>query len=154
MLYSAPHPPSPARRRVLRSLKVLGGVLGVGIVVALVLFALRDNLVFAYSPSDLLDKGIAPGQPVRLAGMVVEGSLKRYTREEVRFTVTDGAHTMEVFYHGVLPDLFREKQGMIAEGILQTPRLFRAHLILAKHDERYMPKEVADALKRGGASLP
>lgn len=125
-----------------------------GIVLAsaagLVLVALQDSIVFFNSPSDILARPPAPGQRLRLGGLVVEGSIERQPGEVIRFAVSDGAHSRQVSYVGVLPDLFREGQGVITEGQLQADGVFKAETVLAKHDETYMPREVADALKKQG----
>jgi cytochrome c-type biogenesis protein CcmE len=131
---------------------VLIGVAGVVLVAAaaLVLSALRDTIVFFNSPSDVVEKHVAPGTKIRLGGLVSSGSVKRDDNLDVRFTVTDGNRSIDVTYHGILPDLFREGQGVVAEGALRSDGVFVADTVLAKHDENYMPKEVADALKKQG----
>ncbi len=121
-----------------------------GLAVGLVLFALEDSIVFFYSPSDVAEKKIKPGQLIRLGGLVEEGSVKRGENTTVEFTVTDTAKTIAVRYTGVLPDLFREGQGVITEGRLDADGLFVAESVLAKHDENYMPPEVAAALQKQG----
>ncbi len=113
------------------------------------LTALNDNLVFFYSPSQIAEKGIAPDRRFRLGGLVEAGSVQK-NGEEVRFTVTDTLKTVAVVYRGLLPDLFREGQGVIAEGTLRADGVFAAREVLAKHDENYMPPEVAKALKEAG----
>jgi cytochrome c-type biogenesis protein CcmE len=118
--------------------------------VGLVLFALRDSIVFFYSPSEVAEMHLLPGQRFRLGGLVENGSLQRGEGTTVRFVVTDNAKTLPVTYTGVLPDLFREGQGVVAEGILQTDGVFHADSVLAKHDENYMPPEVAKKLKAQG----
>jgi cytochrome c-type biogenesis protein CcmE len=134
-----------------RRLVLIGGGLGVlAIAVALVLGALRDTIVFFNSPSDVADKHVAPGARIRLGGLVQPGSLVRGDNLKIRFEVTDGKSKLPVTYQGVLPDLFREGQGVVAEGSLDAGGVFNADTILAKHDETYMPKEVADALKKSG----
>ena len=134
-----------------RRLVLIGGGLGVlAIAVALMLNAFRDSIVFFNSPSDVAEKHIGPGTRIRLGGLVKTGSLVRGDNLKVRFEVTDGNHEMAVAYQGVLPDLFREGQGVVAEGALDGSGVFNADTILAKHDETYMPKEVADALKKIG----
>jgi cytochrome c-type biogenesis protein CcmE len=125
-----------------------GAVLGLATV--LVLSALKDSLVFFNSPTDLVEKHVAPGARIRLGGLVAPGSVVRGDNLTVRFAVTDGNRQVAVAYHGILPDLFREGQGVVTEGALGTDGVFAADNVLAKHDERYMPKEVADALKRSG----
>lgn len=126
------------------SLVVLGAAVG------LVLFALNDSIVFFHSPTELVEKNIRPGTRLRIGGLVAPGSVVKGANLAVRFEVTDGNKAVEVDYIGALPDLFREGQGVIAEGTLERPGLFRANSVLAKHDERYMPREVADALKKQG----
>ena len=120
------------------------------VAVALMLNAFRDSIVFFNSPSDVAGKRIAAGTRIRIGGLVKEGSLVRGDDLKVRFEVTDGNRDVRVAYQGVLPDLFREGQGVVAEGALDGAGLFNADTILAKHDETYMPKEVADALKKSG----
>lgn len=121
-----------------------------GVAVGLVLFALEDSIVFFYSPSDIVEKNIRPGQRIRLGGLVEEGSVKRGENTTVQFSVTDTARTIQVRYTGVLPDLFREGQGVVTEGALGGDGLFIAESVLAKHDENYMPPEVAEALQKQG----
>ncbi len=121
-----------------------------GVAVGLVLYAMRDSIVFFYGPSDVAGMEMAPGQRFRLGGLVEEGSVERGTGTTVRFVVTDGAKTLPVTYTGVLPDLFREGQGVITEGILEPDGVFHADNVLAKHDENYMPPEVAAKLKEQG----
>src|SRR5579872_662123 len=134
-----------------RRLTLIGGGLAVlAVAVALMLNAFRDSIVFFNSPTDIVEKHIAPGTRIRLGGLVKSGSLVRGDNLKVRFDVTDGSRDVPVAYQGVLPDLFREGQGVVAEGALDGAGLFNADTILAKHDETYMPKEVADALKKSG----
>jgi cytochrome c-type biogenesis protein CcmE len=134
-----------------RRLTLIGAGLAVlGLAAALVLFALRDSIVFFNSPSDLVEKHIGPGARLRLGGLVETGSVARGDNLNVRFQVTDGNRSVTVAYQGILPDLFREGQGVVAEGALDASGVFKADTVLAKHDERYMPKEVADALKKQG----
>jgi cytochrome c-type biogenesis protein CcmE len=134
-----------------RRLFLIGTGVGVlAIAAALVLTALRDSIVFFNSPTDLVEKRIDPGTRIRLGGLVKTGSVIRGDNLQVRFAVTDGNKEIVVAYAGALPDLFREGQGVVAEGALDGAGLFRADTILAKHDENYMPKEVADALKTQG----
>jgi cytochrome c-type biogenesis protein CcmE len=130
---------------VLLALALLGGA------AALVLNAFSDSLVFFYSPTDLAAKPVPAGRTLRVGGLVEEGSVKRDGDGiTIHFVVTDLAHTLPVIYRGVLPDLFREGQGVVAEGKIGPDGVFRATSVLAKHDERYMPPEVAAALKRSG----
>ncbi|HVP86061.1 MAG TPA: cytochrome c maturation protein CcmE [Rhizomicrobium sp.] len=117
---------------------------------ALVITALKDNVLYFYSPSDLAAKPVSPGTAFRIGGLVENGSLKHGTGAEVTFTVTDGKNSVPVKYEGVLPALFREGQGVVASGALDGKGMFDASEVLAKHDERYMPPEVVDALKRSG----
>jgi cytochrome c-type biogenesis protein CcmE len=134
-----------------RRLVLLGAALGVlSLAAALVLTALKDAIVFFNSPTDVVEKRVAPGMRIRLGGLVAPGSLARADQLSVRFEVTDGNKAIPVAYTGILPDLFREGQGVVAEGALDNAGLFRADTVLAKHDESYMPKEVADALKKQG----
>ena len=118
--------------------------------VLLVMFALRDEIVFFYSPSDVLTENKAGvGERFRLGGLVKDGSIEK-NGEEIRFVITDTDTELPVRYVGILPDLFREGQGIIAEGRMENGNLFSADTVLAKHDENYMPKEVADTLKEKG----
>jgi len=134
-----------------RRLVLIGSAIAVlAIAAALVLNALRDSIVFFSTPSDVVAKKIEPGQRFRLGGLVAPGSLKRGDNLVVSFTVTDGAASLPVAYQGILPDLFREGQGVVAEGALDGSGSFKADNVLAKHDETYMPKDVADALKKQG----
>jgi cytochrome c-type biogenesis protein CcmE len=121
-----------------------------GIAVGLVLFALKDSIVFFNSPSDVAARQIKPGTRLRVGGLVAPGSVVRSDQLEMQFEITDGNRSIKVAYHGILPDLFREGQGVVAEGRLEPNGDFRAETVLAKHDETYMPKEVADALKKQG----
>ena len=134
-----------------RRLVLIGGSLGVlALAAVLVLSALKDSIVFFNSPTDVAEKNIQPGSRIRLGGLVKPGTLERGEQLAVRFDVTDGNRTIAVRYQGILPDLFREGQGVIAEGALESGGAFKADSVLAKHDEKYMPKEVADALKKQG----
>jgi len=134
-----------------RRLSLIGAAFAVlAVAVALVLFALKDSIVFFNSPTELVEKQIKPGQRVRIGGLVKEGSVARGNNLAVRFEVTDGKSTVGVAYRGLLPDLFREGQGVVAEGALDAEGMFEADSVLAKHDESYMPREVADALKKQG----
>ncbi len=134
-----------------RRLTMIGGAGAVLAVAAtLVLFALRDQIVFFYTPTDLSQKVLPPGTRVRLGGLVVDGSVKRADDGSVSFAVTDTSKNVSVDFHGILPDLFREGQGVVAEGVVTPDGGVAADTVLAKHDERYMPKEVVDALKAQG----
>ena len=124
-----------------------------GVAAILVLFALRDKIVFFYTPSDVAEKNIPAGQRFRLGGLVKEGSVDRGRGKEISFEVTDTIKNVPVVYEGLLPDLFREGQGVVAEGMLNQTGVFQAETVLAKHDENYMPPEVAAALKEKGVKL-
>jgi cytochrome c-type biogenesis protein CcmE len=137
-------------RKQQRATLLVSGVALLGVAAGLVLYALNDSIVFFYTPSEALTRNIAEGQRFRLGGLVEKGSLKHGADEGVSFIVTDTDKTMAVSYRGQLPDLFREGQGVVAEGRLGPGGVFRADTVLAKHDETYMPKEVADALKAKG----
>src|SRR3954452_2431030 len=134
-----------------RRLTILGGSLAVlALAAALVLNSMRDSIVFFSTPSMVADKHIQPGRRFRLGGLVEAGSLVRGDNLAVSFEVADGSVRLPVTYKGILPDLFREGQGVVAEGALDSSGVFRADTVLAKHDETYMPRDVADALKRQG----
>ena len=128
-------------------------VAGVAAATGLVIAAMGENMLYFYSPSQVR-AGEAPSGPrVRVGGMVVEGSVRRGGGLEVSFSLTDGAGTVDVSYAGILPDLFREGQGIVAAGVLEAGAGLRADEVLAKHDENYMPPEVAEAMemaRRGG----
>jgi cytochrome c-type biogenesis protein CcmE len=128
------------------------GLAGVVLAVAtgLILYALSDQIVFFNSPSDVVAKGLQPGSRIRLGGLVEDGSVVKKADGVVDFAVTDGNATVPVTYQGILPDLFREGQGVVTEGVLAPNGALTADTVLAKHDERYMPKEVVDALKKQG----
>jgi cytochrome c-type biogenesis protein CcmE len=117
---------------------------------ALVVNALKDNVLYFYSPTDLTTRHVAPGVNFRIGGLVEKGSVQRGPLAQVHFIVTDGKSRVPVDYDGILPDLFREGQGVVALGALSPNGVFNASQVLAKHDERYMPPEVVDALKRSG----
>lgn len=144
---------NPTRRR--RLYFVVALVVGVGIAVTLALFAFRQNLMYYYTPSEVL-AGKAPAQrSFRTGGLVKNGSVKRESDGvTVRFTITDTIKDMVVYYKGILPDLFREGQGIIANGNMGQDGVFVAKEVLAKHDENYMPPEVAASLKKAGAMPP
>jgi cytochrome c-type biogenesis protein CcmE len=134
-----------------RRLVLIGGSVGVlAIAVALVLVSLKDSIVFFNSPTDVAEKHLAPGTRMRIGGLVKPGSLERSDNLRIKFAVTDGNHDVTVRYQGIVPDLFREGQGVVAEGKLEPDGVFTADTVLAKHDERYMPREVVDALKKSG----
>jgi cytochrome c-type biogenesis protein CcmE len=134
-----------------RRIVLIASGLGVLLVaVLLVLSALKDSIVFFNTPTDVAEKHVAPGARIRLGGLVANGSVTRGDALSVRFEVTDGNRSIPVTFQGILPDLFREGQGVVAEGSLDGSGVFKADNVLAKHDERYMPKDVADALKKQG----
>ncbi len=140
-----------AARKNQRMAAVLAGLVMLGVSVALVLWALQDSVDHFYSPTDVADKGVEPDQRIRLGGLVAEGSVSRAADgATVLFTITDLEHTVQVSYLGILPDLFREGQGVVTQGKMGRNGVFVAEEVLAKHDETYMPPEVADALKRSG----
>lgn len=157
---AAPHPrPALTRRR--RRLYLLGAAaLVLALAVTLILNAFRDSLVFFYSPTEIATRADIPrDRMLRVGGLVEKGSVKR-TGSQVRFSVTDTAHSITVIYDGILPDLFREGQGVVAQGRLSgsgtgtAGAVFEAREVLAKHDETYMPREVADAIKKSGQWKP
>jgi cytochrome c-type biogenesis protein CcmE len=125
-----------------------GAVLAVA--VAMMMYAIGDAKVFFQNPTEVVEKHVAPGTRIRIGGLVKAGSVERGGDLRVRFEVTDGKTAIPVRYQGILPDLFREGQGVVAEGKLEPGDVVDADTVLAKHDERYMPKEVADALKKSG----
>lgn len=139
---------TPKRKRLWL---VLGSVAVLGCAATLVLTALSDNIVFFYSPTQIAEKQIPPERRFRMGGLVEAGSVTKSPDGQVtRFKVTDTNKTVDVVYRGLLPDLFREGQGVVAEGSLGADGVFAAREILAKHDENYMPPEVAKALKDSG----
>ena len=134
-----------------RRLILIGSSLGVlAIAVGLVLSSLRDSIVFFNSPTDIAEKHPTAGTRMRVGGLVKPGSVQRGDNLQIRFDVTDGKSDLPVRFQGIVPDLFREGQGVVAEGKLEGGGIFVADTVLAKHDERYMPKEVVDALKKSG----
>jgi cytochrome c-type biogenesis protein CcmE len=140
---------TPRKRRRLTLVGL--GMLALAGAAALVLTAFEENIVFFYSPTDLAEKDVPVTRDIRIGGLVEEGSVERPESEvTVRFRVTDGQNSIPVRFTGLLPDLFREGQGVVAEGRLDGDGTFVARDVLAKHDENYMPPEVADALKRSG----
>ncbi len=128
---------------------VLSGLAVLGLAAALILSSFQDSLVFFHSPSDLAEKPVPPGRTFRLGGLVQEGT---FVKEgiTIKFSVTDTAESVPVTYEGLVPDLFREGQGVVAEGQMNEEGVFVASNVLAKHDENYMPPEVADSLKKAG----
>ena len=135
-----------SRRLIL--IATCGAVLALAL--GLILSAMTGSIVFFRSPAEVAAQGVAPGTRFRLGGLVTEGSVQRGPDQNVAFSVTDTSATIPVQYRGLLPDLFREGQGIVAEGTLDAGGVFRADTVLAKHDENYMPREVADALKAQG----
>ena len=142
---------TPTRRR--RLFWVLGIIAGVGIATGLALQAFKQNVMEYFDPSMIADGGVQAGQRFRLGGMVEKGSLQRTPGSlDVRFIVTDFKHSVPVTYDKVLPDLFRENAGVVAHGRLDSHGTFVADEVLAKHDEKYMPPEVARSLQKNTAS--
>jgi cytochrome c-type biogenesis protein CcmE len=139
---------NPKKRR--RLMFVIALLVAVGGGTALVLTALKDNVLYFYSPSDVFAKHVAPGHSFRIGGLVEPDSLKHGKGADIRFVVTDGKAKVPVEFNGILPALFREGQGVVALGALDGTGTFDATEVLAKHDEKYMPPEVVDALKRSG----
>jgi cytochrome c-type biogenesis protein CcmE len=134
-----------------RRLTMIGGSLAVlAVAAALVLNAMRDSIVFFSTPAMVAEKHIQAGKRFRLGGLVQPGSLVRGDNLAVTFQVADGSAALPVAYKGILPDLFREGQGVVAEGVLEPDGVFHADNVLAKHDENYMPPEVAKKLKAQG----
>ena len=141
----------PVTRKKKRLYTVIAGLTMLGVAAALVLTAFEDNIVFFYSPTDITEKALRPGQTVRLGGLVQADSVKKASDGvTTEFVITDTNKTISVRYAGLLPDLFREGQGVVTQGSLGPDGTFVASEVLAKHDENYMPKEVADALKKSG----
>lgn len=134
-----------------RRLTLIGITLAIlSVSVGLALYAVRDAILFFYSPTDLVQKNIADGVRVRLGGLIEQGSVERGAGLAVEFRITDMSRSVPVRYEGILPDLFREGQGVIVEGRLGRAGVFLADTVLAKHDETYMPPEVAASLKKQG----
>ena len=145
------------RRRRQRMIFVVLIVAGVGAATGLVIAAMGENMLYFYSPSQIRAGEAPSGPSIRVGGLVVEGSVQRGQGLEIAFSLTDGASSVNVSYAGILPDLFREGQGIVASGVLESPTTLRAEEVLAKHDENYMPPEVAEAMemaKRGGKMSP
>jgi cytochrome c-type biogenesis protein CcmE len=140
-------------RKQKRGVLIGGGVATLGLALILVLFALQDSIVFFHTPSDLLEKGVHAGERIRLGGLVEKGSVVRGDGTTVTFKVTDTLKDIPVTYTGVLPDLFREGQGVVTEGVLDGKGHFKADTVLAKHDQNYMPPNVAKALEAKGVKL-
>ncbi|NBP94172.1 MAG: cytochrome c maturation protein CcmE [Gammaproteobacteria bacterium] len=141
---------TPRRRQRLVLVSLL--VVGVGIAASLALMALQENINLFFSPSQVRSGEAPVGTPFRLGGMVVDGSVERGDQSlDIRFDLTDTAQSVTVVFSGILPDLFREGQGIVAQGSVDDSGLFTATQVLAKHDETYMPPEVADALEKAKA---
>jgi cytochrome c-type biogenesis protein CcmE len=136
------------KQRRLTLIGIAGAVLALAL--GLVLYAMNDSIVFFHAPADVQAGKVYPGTRFRLGGLVKEGSVKRGDNQTVTFEVMDAVGVIPVRYQGLLPDLFREGQGVVTEGALEASGTFRADTVLAKHDETYMPREVADALRRQG----
>ncbi|HEY7748245.1 MAG TPA: cytochrome c maturation protein CcmE [Aestuariivirgaceae bacterium] len=136
-------------RKQRRLSMILAGLAVLAVAAGLSLYALSDAIVFFFTPAEAIARNLGPEVRFRLGGLVAEGSVKR-NGAAVQFTVTDTEKSIQVAYTGQLPDLFREGQGVVAEGSLTRDGIFKADTVLAKHDETYMPKEVADALKKKG----
>jgi cytochrome c-type biogenesis protein CcmE len=137
-------------RKRRRLIVVCAGLVMLGAATALILTAMGDSLVFFYGPGEVAEHHVPPGRHVRIGGLVEEGSVvKEADGKTIHFKITDGKQDIGVTYVGLLPDLFREGQGVVAEGTVSDSGL-QAATVLAKHDERYMPKEVVDALKKSG----
>ena len=134
-----------------KRLSVIAGALAfLGAATALTFYALGQRTSYFYMPSDLAAATVEPGQRIRLGGLVEKGSVARGEGTSVAFAVTDTTSSVKVVYDGILPDLFREEQGVVTEGVIDAGGTFHADSVLAKHDETYMPKEVADSLKEKG----
>jgi cytochrome c-type biogenesis protein CcmE len=136
------------KQRRLTLIGASGGVLVIA--VGLVLNAMSGSIVFFHSPTEVVQDHLAAGTRIRIGGLVKTGSVKRGDNLNIRFDVTDGKHDVPVHYQGLVPDLFREGQGVVAEGKMEPNGSLAADTVLAKHDERYMPKEVVDAMKKSG----
>ena len=143
---------TPTRKR--RLIAVLLIVAGVGISSAIAFYSLQENLLYFQSPSDIAGQEMPAGRQFRLGGLVKPGTVVGPDNMlATRFTVTDGPEDIDVVYVGILPDLFREGQGVIARGTLNHDHVFEANEVLARHDENYMPPEVKDALEKTGHTV-
>jgi cytochrome c-type biogenesis protein CcmE len=140
-------------RKQRRGILISSGVVILSIAAVLVMFAFRESIVFFHTPSDVVEKKIEAGKRFRLGGLVADGSVIRGQGTTVKFAVTDTLANINVSYTGILPDLFREGQGVVTEGKLGPDGSFVADTVLAKHDENYMPPEVAKALEEKGVKL-
>ncbi|MEY1662299.1 cytochrome c maturation protein CcmE [Isoalcanivorax beigongshangi] len=140
---------NPVRRQ--RLLIIIGALAGLSVAVGLLLYALSSNINMFYSPQQIADGEVEVGQRIRVGGLVVPGTVRRDPESlKVSFDVADGGAMLTVVYEGILPDLFKEGQGIVANGTLVTANRFEAREVLAKHDENYMPPEVQKALERSG----
>ena len=137
----------PKRRRLYL---LLAGLAALAVAAALILNAFQESILFFYSPTDVVEKKAPPGRALRVGGLVENGSVARGPGTTVRFRVTDLKDSIPVVFVGMLPDLFREGQGVVAEGKVDPDGTLEATSVLAKHDERYMPPEVVEALKKSG----
>jgi cytochrome c-type biogenesis protein CcmE len=143
---------TPRKKRIMIVCSILAGM---GIAAALILTAFEENLLYFYSPTQIIAGEAPTTRAFRIGGLVKEGSVQRNTDNlEINFVLTDTVNQIEVIYEGILPDLFREGQGIVANGKLQSDNTFIAEQVLAKHDENYMPPEVAQALQEAGADMP
>ncbi len=137
-------------RKAKRLTLIFSALAVLGLAAGLIMFALRDNIVFFYTPTQLAEKHPGPGARLRIGGLVKQGSLVKGESRDVSFVITDNEKELATTYTGLLPDLFREGQGVVADGVLGSDGKFRADSVLAKHDERYMPRDIAEALKKQG----
>ena len=143
---------SPRKKRILIVFVILTGI---SIAAIFILTAFEKNLMYFYSPTEIINGNAPKAQSFRIGGLVVNDSVIRNTEDlKVSFVLTDTMNEVKVIYEGILPDLFREGQGIVANGKLQPDNIFVADQVLAKHDENYMPPEVAEALKAAGAQMP
>jgi cytochrome c-type biogenesis protein CcmE len=140
-------------RKQSRSAIIIASMSVLAVAVGIILFAMRDTIVFFYTPSDVVEKSVKPGTRIRLGGMVVQGSWQKPDATHHNFIITDTLKNIPVTYSGLLPDLFREGQGVVTEGVMDANGTFTADTVLAKHDENYMPKDVADRLKERGVKM-
>jgi cytochrome c-type biogenesis protein CcmE len=138
-----------ASRRQRRVALIAVALAVLGLAVGLALYALSGSIVFFHTPTEIAQGVVAPGARLRVGGLVKEGSVVR-AGDRIAFVVTDTANEVKVAYSGIVPDLFREGQGVVAEGVLRPDGSILADSVLAKHDERYMPREAVEALKRQG----
>ena len=143
---------SPRKKRILMVCAIL---VGISISVILILTAFEKNLMYFYSPTEIINGDAPKARSFRIGGLVVTDSVIRNSDDlKVSFILTDTVNKIKVIYEGILPDLFREGQGIVANGKLQSDNIFIAEQVLAKHDENYMPPEVAEALEAAGAQMP